>query len=107
MNDDDSDGEPESLQYKVILIGDGTVGKTSIAMRFTDDSFNKRCARDVYSDNSLQLFMSPLIYVFIQLQLQTNYWPRLLHQASHAPGQRKRRCTGTNLKTFACFLSRL
>ena len=42
MNDDDSDDEVESLQFKVILVGDGTVGKTSIAMRFTDDSFNKR-----------------------------------------------------------------
>ena len=43
MNESD-DEEPESMQFKVILVGDGTVGKTSIAMRFTDDSFNKRCA---------------------------------------------------------------
>lgn len=36
MSDSDED---ESLQYKIILLGDGTVGKTSIAMRFTNDEF--------------------------------------------------------------------
>lgn len=42
MDESSDDDEPESLQYKVILLGDGTVGKTSIAMRFTDDEFHKR-----------------------------------------------------------------
>ena len=36
---EDSDDEPEHLQYKVILLGDGAVGKTSVANRFTDDHF--------------------------------------------------------------------
>ena len=36
----DSD-EEEMLQYKIILLGDGTVGKTSIAMRFTNDTFGQ------------------------------------------------------------------
>ena len=44
--DDESDEEPgNALQYKFILLGDGTVGKTSLALRFTDDSFNKRRER--------------------------------------------------------------
>jgi Ras-related protein Rab-28 len=38
MGDSDSDDEA-TLQYKIILLGDGTVGKTSIAMRFTNDQF--------------------------------------------------------------------
>ena len=40
ISDDDSDEEELNLrQYKVILLGDGTVGKTSIASRFCQDQF--------------------------------------------------------------------
>jgi len=38
---DDDESEPEYLQYKVILLGDGAVGKTSLAMRFCEDYFGK------------------------------------------------------------------
>jgi GTPase SAR1 family protein len=42
MADDSSsdDGSPQA--HKVILLGDGTVGKTSLAMRFANDSFGKQ-----------------------------------------------------------------
>jgi len=39
-NEDDED-EPEYLQYKIILLGDGAVGKTSLATRFCEDHFAK------------------------------------------------------------------
>eukprot|EP00903_Cladosiphon_okamuranus_P020002 g18373.t2 len=39
--DSDIEEEPERLQYKVILLGDGTVGKTSIATRFAQDDFSQ------------------------------------------------------------------
>ena len=29
----------QNLQYKVVLIGDSSVGKSSLLRRFTDDSF--------------------------------------------------------------------
>ena len=35
----ESDEEAEQLQFKVVLLGDGAVGNTSIANRFTADFF--------------------------------------------------------------------
>jgi Ras-related protein Rab-28 len=37
--DSGEEDEPQQLQFKVILLGDGAVGKTSIAMRFSQDYF--------------------------------------------------------------------
>ena len=38
--DDDDEDEVQQKQFKIILLGDGAVGKTSIAHRFTNDSFS-------------------------------------------------------------------
>lgn len=37
--DDSDDDEPEFLQYKVVILGDGTVGKTSLCMRICEAEF--------------------------------------------------------------------
>jgi len=53
---EDSDDEPEVLQYKVILLGDGATGKTSIAARFTDDVFAQQYKQTI----GLDFFMKRL-----------------------------------------------
>lgn len=42
QDSDSEDGNgPENLQYKVVVLGNGTVGKTSLVMRFCEDHFGK------------------------------------------------------------------
>mmetsp|Transcript_36907 Transcript_36907/g.97640 ORF Transcript_36907/g.97640 Transcript_36907/m.97640 type:complete len:227 (+) Transcript_36907:13-693(+) len=52
-----SDDESELLQYKVVLLGNGATGKTSIASRFTDDSFNQQYKQTI----GLDFFMKRLV----------------------------------------------
>jgi len=64
----DSEEEPEQLQYKVIILGDGAVGKTSIAMRFTEDYFSKSYKQTIGLDFFIkQLVLPNDIHVAVQL----------------------------------------
>jgi len=38
----DSDDDHEFLQYKLVILGDGAVGKTSLSLRFSEDKFVRR-----------------------------------------------------------------
>ena len=61
--DDDDDGEDvKTLQYKVILLGDGAVGKTSIAMRFSDDQFSQNYKQTVGVDFFIRRLKVPPNY---------------------------------------------
>lgn len=41
VDDSDDDEDVVNYQFKVILLGDGAVGKTSIASRIAEDKFSK------------------------------------------------------------------
>jgi Ras-related protein Rab-28 len=56
---EDSDEEPESLQYKVIILGDGACGKTSIAMRFTGDTFAQQYKQTIGCDFFMKRLLLP------------------------------------------------
>ena len=67
-SNEDSDDEPEQLQYKVILLGDGAVGKTSIAMRFTEDHFAKAYKQTIGLDFFIKRLVLPgEVHVALQI----------------------------------------
>lgn len=39
---DSDEEEQDVLQFKLVILGDGAVGKTSLSMRFSEDRFAKR-----------------------------------------------------------------
>ena len=64
---DDDEDEIISLQFKIILLGDGAVGKTSIASRFSDDKFNQKYKQTVGVDFFIKRINIPPNY---QISLQ-------------------------------------
>jgi Ras-related protein Rab-28 len=51
---DDDDSDVEHIQFKVILLGDGAVGKTSLAMRFCENHFGKQYKQTIGLDFFVQ-----------------------------------------------------
>jgi GTPase SAR1 family protein len=43
-SDDEEEGDVQQKQFKVILLGDGAVGKTSIAKRFSQGTWSTECS---------------------------------------------------------------
>ena len=56
---EDSEEEAEQLQYKVIILGDGATGKTSIAMRFTEDHFAMQYKQTIGLDFFIKRIVLP------------------------------------------------
>ena len=68
LQDSDSDEEPEFLQYKVVLLGDGTVGKTSIAMRLCDAEFSTKYKQTIGLDFFVKRMVLPgSVHVALQI----------------------------------------
>lgn len=49
-NSDSDDDELEQLQYKVVILGDGAIGKTSLVMRFCEDQFARKYKQTIGVD---------------------------------------------------------
>jgi Ras-related protein Rab-28 len=65
---DSDDDDVELKQYKVILLGDGAVGKTSIANRFTDGNFSQNYKQTVGVDFFIRkLQLSPKVNCALQI----------------------------------------
>jgi len=58
MSDSDDDGI-EMLQYKVIVVGDGAVGKTSLIMRFCEDAFKQSYKQTIGLDFFIKRLVLP------------------------------------------------
>ena len=58
----ESDGEIDQHQFKVIILGDGAVGKTSIALRHTDDTFSNVYKQTIGLDFFLNTITLPGMY---------------------------------------------
>mmetsp|Transcript_26652 Transcript_26652/g.58018 ORF Transcript_26652/g.58018 Transcript_26652/m.58018 type:complete len:230 (+) Transcript_26652:365-1054(+) len=68
MDESSEDEEDAQLQYKVIILGDGAVGKTSLANRFTEDLFSKSYKQTIGVNFFIkQLTLSNGVNVSIQL----------------------------------------
>eukprot|EP00823_Brevimastigomonas_motovehiculus_P002555 TRINITY_DN1552_c0_g1_i1.p1 TRINITY_DN1552_c0_g1~~TRINITY_DN1552_c0_g1_i1.p1 ORF type:complete len:255 (-),score=56.45 TRINITY_DN1552_c0_g1_i1:110-874(-) len=67
-DDEEEEEDVEQLQYKVCVLGDGAVGKTSICKRFIDDHFDKYYKQTVGVDFFLRQVVLPGdVHVSLQL----------------------------------------
>eukprot|EP00759_Apiculatamorpha_spiralis_P016524 PhF_6_TR22694/c0_g1_i1/m.32315/K07915/RAB28; Ras-related protein Rab-28 len=69
MSDSDSgDDSVEMLQYKVIIVGDGAVGKTSVIMRFCEDVFKQSYKQTIGLDFFIKRLVLPgNVHVTLQI----------------------------------------
>eukprot|EP00992_Anisonema_acinus_P010308 TRINITY_DN6481_c0_g1_i1.p1 TRINITY_DN6481_c0_g1~~TRINITY_DN6481_c0_g1_i1.p1 ORF type:complete len:234 (+),score=49.36 TRINITY_DN6481_c0_g1_i1:62-763(+) len=67
-HESDSDENIEHLQYKVIVLGDGAVGKTSLIMRFCEDNFKQSYKQTIGLDFFIKRVVLPgNVHVTLQI----------------------------------------
>jgi Ras-related protein Rab-28 len=59
ISDDDQSVEVQNFQFKIILLGDGAVGKTSIATRFAEENFSQNYKQTVGVDFFMKRIVIP------------------------------------------------
>jgi len=66
--EEEDDDDIEQLQYKVVVLGDGAVGKTSVIMRFCDDFFGKQYKQTIGVDFFIKRVILPgEVHVALQI----------------------------------------
>jgi len=68
-NIDDDQSEPEFVKFKVVILGDGAVGKTSITLRFVEDQFGKQYKQTIGVD-----FFSKRVSLANNLEVCLQVW---------------------------------
>lgn len=63
-SDNEQDEDIQSHQFKIILLGDGAVGKTSIATRFSEEKFSQNYKQTVGVDFFMKRIHLPRKYSF-------------------------------------------
>ena len=67
-NNEDNDDEPEYYQYKIVVLGDGTVGKSSLILRFIEDSFGRTYKQTIGVDFFSKRFqLTPTVQIAMQV----------------------------------------
>ncbi|KAL0030484.1 hypothetical protein WJX79_009060 [Trebouxia sp. C0005] len=71
----DSEDEHEFLQYKLVILGDGAIGKTSLSLRFSEDKFLKSYKQTIGVDFFLKELTLPgdkRVAVQVELVIRTH-----------------------------------
>ena len=70
----------ERVQYKVVLLGEGAVGKTSLVLRYTQNKFNPQ------HDSTLQAAYTSKNLTVMNHRVQLNIWDTAGQERYHALG---------------------
>jgi len=72
MADSDDEGDKKDYQIKVVVLGDGTTGKTSLITRFSQNHFGKTYQQTVGLDFFLKRILLPGVAVMTSCYLTSN-----------------------------------
>lgn len=79
MADGPAANRSAAQSFKVVLLGEGCVGKTSLVLRYTEDKFNDKHVSTLQVRLVLLLFLRPRLAVISLLCLQASFVKKKLN----------------------------